>query len=916
MTTPILTTKLYPPPTRPELIPRPRLIVQLSQSLHRKLTLISAPAGFGKTTLVSDWLHQSKVPTVWLSLDKGDNDHTRFLVYLVSALQTIAPHVGEGVLAALHSAPPPPTESILTALLNDITTIPEEFVIVLDDYHAIDAKSVHEALTFLLDYLPAQMHLILTTREDPSLPIARYRVRGQLTELRATDLRFTPVEATEFFNQAMGLDLSTEEIAALETRTEGWIAGLQMAALALQGTLSRHGRADTSTFIQAFTGSHRFVLDYLVEEVLERQPTSIRNFLQETSILDRLSGSLCDAVTGQQDGGGMLNALDRGNLFVVPLDDQRQWYRYHHLFANALQARLMDEQPKLVPTLHQRACTWYAQNDFPSDAIHHAFASGDFEQAASLVELAWPAIFNGFHPATWLGWVQALPDVLVRTRPVLSVGYAWTLLDGGEIEGVESRLNDAQRWVDTHTRPDAHAPELDIAEMVVVNEEEFRTLPATIASGYAYLARARGDLHATVKHARRALDLLPEEDHYWRGIAAMFLGQAYRSSGELEAAYQVVADSVASLQRADHIHFQIVGFVTLADIRMTQGRLREAAHTYEQALQLAKEQGEPMLQETVNHYVGLGELHREWNDLKAATRHLQQGQVLAEQAMLSGSEVHLLVARARIKQSEGDFDGALDLLHAAERQHTRGPVPDLRPLGAYKAQLWLRQGRLTKALEWVGEQSISADDDLSYLHEFEHITLARVLLAEVQHEQGERTIHAAMGLLDRLLHAAQAGGRTGSAIEILVLQALAHQTQGAMAPALGALNRALELGKPEQYRRIFVDEGQPIQTLLSESLAHGADPDYVTQLLTALQQELGNEKSPPDPNQLLIEPLSPRELEVLDLLVAGQTNQAIADALVIALSTVKKHVNNIFGKLGVASRTQAVSRARDLKLYS
>ena len=475
MPAPILATKLYIPPHRSNIVLRPRLIERLNEGLRqshgfgRKLTLISAPAGFGKTTLVSSWLaglpagaasqeenanRRSKIqnPVAWLSLDEGDNDPTRFLVYLVSALQKIAPDTGARVLAALQSPQPPPTELLLTTLLNEVAAIPDHFVLVLDDYHVIDSEpvdastSVDDALAFLLDHLPPQMHLVITTREDPRLPLARYRARGQLTELRAADLRFTPVEAAEFLNRAMGLNLSAEDVAALEARTEGWIAGLQLAALAMQG-LSMQGRSEPARFIQAFTGSHRFVLDYLAEEVLQRQPERVRSFLLETAILDRLSGPLCDAVTGREDGKEMLDVLERGNLFVMPLDDKRQWYRYHHLFADVLQSRLMEEQPERAPTLHRRASEWCEQNGLRSDAIRHALAAKDFGWAAGLIELAWSAMDVNMQSATWLGWARALPDELVRARPVLSVGYAWALLDAGEMETCETWLRDAERWL-------------------------------------------------------------------------------------------------------------------------------------------------------------------------------------------------------------------------------------------------------------------------------------------------------------------------------------------------------------------------------------------------------------------------------------------------------------------------------------
>src|SRR5436190_14800648 len=476
MSTPILATKLYLPRLRPNVVFRPRLLERLNEGVHRKLTLISAPAGFGKTTLVSEWVEGIERPIAWLSLDEGDNDPARFLTYLVAALQTIAAHIGEGVLGMLQSSQPPPPEAMLTALLNEITTLPDHFVLVLDDYHVIDAKPVDMALAYLVEHLPPQMHLVIATREDPDLPLARLRARGHLTELRATDLRFTASEAAGFLTQVMGLNLSTEDIAALEDRTEGWIAGLQLAALSMQG------HQDIPGFIRAFAGDHRYIADYLVEEVLQRQPESVRSFLLQTSILDRLNGPLCDAVTGQEGGNARLVALERGNFFIVPLDDKRQWYRYHHLFAEVLSAHLLAERPDQVSTLHRRASEWYEQHGSAADTIRHALEAFDFARAADLIELALPAMLRSRQEATVLGWLQALPDELVHVRPVLSVGYAGALLVSGELEGVEARLRDAERWLDTTAdRTElALAASASSAEMVVVDEAEFRRLPGQI----------------------------------------------------------------------------------------------------------------------------------------------------------------------------------------------------------------------------------------------------------------------------------------------------------------------------------------------------------------------------------------------------------------------------------------------------
>jgi LuxR family maltose regulon positive regulatory protein len=904
MSTPILATKLYIPPPQPRVVLRPRLIEQLNESLHRKLTLISAPAGFGKTTLLSEWVAGCELPAAWLSLDEADNDPTRFLAYLVAALQTIAPNIGESVLGVLQSPQPPPTETILTALLNEITTIEDDFVLVLDDYHVIDARPVDDVLTFVLEHLPLRMHLVIATREDPNLPLARLRARGQLSELRAADLRFTTSEAAEFLKGVMGLNLSPEDIAALETRTEGWIAGLQLAALSMQG------REDVPGFIRAFAGDNRYIVDYLVEEVLQRQPEHIRSFLLQTSILERLSGPLCDAVTGQEDGRGMLEALERGNFFVVPLDDKRHWYRYHHLFADVLYAHLMQERPDQVPTLHRRASEWYEHNGSAADAIRHALAAEDFERAADLVELAVPAMRRSRQEATLLGWIRALPDELIHFRPVLSVHYAGALLLSGELEGAHARLRDAERWLDTTA---------DMSEMVVVDEEEFRRLPGSIAVYRAGQALALGNVPETVKYARRALDLVPEEDHLGRGAAAALLGLAYWTSGDLETAHRTYAEGMARVQRAGYISDAINGTIALADIRTAQGRLREAMRTYEHALQLATEQGDAVLRGTADMYVGMSELHRERNDLEAATQHLLRSKEQGEHTGFPQNPYRWRVTMARIREAQGDLDDALDLLEEAERLYVSDFFPNVRPIAALKARMRVAQGRLDEALGWAREQGLSAHDDLSYLREFEHITLARVLLARYKSDREERSIHEAMGLLGRLLTAAEEGGRTGSVIEILVLQALAHEAQGESPSALVPLERALTLAEPEGFVRVFVDEGLPMAQLLSEAAARGIMPNYTARLLAVFEAEeqMSADEShlpPALPAQSLIEPLSQRELEVLRLIAQGLSNREIGERLFLALDTVKGHNRRIFGKLLVQRRTEAVAKARSLNI--
>jgi len=926
MPAPILATKLYLPPPRPGIVLRPRLIERLNEGMHCKLTLISASAGFGKTTLVSEWIASCERPVAWFSLDEGDNDPSRFLAYLVAALQTIAPKIGEGILVALQSPQPPPSEALLTSLLNEIAVIPDKFILVLDDYHAVDSKPIDQALAFLLDHLTPQMHLVIASREDPHLPLSRLRARGQLTELRAADLRFTPAEAAEFLNQVMGLNLSTEDITALEARTEGWIAGLQLAALSMQG------REDIASFIQAFTGSHRFVLDYLVEEVLQHQSEHIRGFLLQTAILDRFCAPLCNAVTEREDGKEMLDVLERSNLFLIPLDDKRQWYRYHHLFAEVLQTHLMEAQPDRVSTLHRRASEWYEQNGLRSDAIHHTLAAKDFERAAGMIELAWLATEAGIiQYAIWLGWVKTLPDELTHARPVLNVWYAYALLGRGEMEAAEGRLKDAERWFVSADTMKVQ-PETPSVEMVVVDKEQLKSLPAAIAVGRAYIAQALGNIPDTVRYASRVLELVPEGELLRRGQASMLLGITHWASGDLEAADRVFADYTMKLRTAGNIPDAIGTTVVLADIRLALGRLREAIITIEKLLKFVMDQGEPIYPDTADLHRGLSELYLIQGNLEAAVQHLQRSKELGEKAELPVLRYRLCIAQAQFNETQGDLDGALALLDEAERLYIRSPLPDFCPISAMKARIWVAQGKLTKALEWVREQGVSGDDVPSYLSEFEHVTLARVLIARYKSDRETGAIHGAIGLLERLLHAAEEGGRMGSMIEILALLALAHAAQGDLPLALVSLGRALTMAEPQGYVCIFVDEGKPMAELLTRIEAKDGIPrvkEYILKLLSAfnVHKEIypsgstrveikgaslhAKQTISPQP---LIEPLSERELEVLRLLRTDLNGPEIARELIVSLSTVRTHTQSIYTKLGVNNRRAAVRRAEELDL--
>ncbi len=899
----VLATKFFIPLLPPKVVARSRLVKQLSDGLTtgHKLTLISAPAGFGKSTLASDWVVNCGQQAAWLSLDENDNDPVRFLIYVISALQKISPNLGAGLLDALQSPQSPPIQTVLTALLNEITSLSNNFILVLDDYHLTDARPVDDALTFLIDHLPPQLHLVITTREDPSVPIPRLRARNQLTEIRAADLRFTPSEAAEFLNQVMSLDLAAEEVATLEARTEGWIAGLQLAALSMKGQQDVHG------FIQAFAGDHRYIVDYLAEEVLRRQPEPVRNLLLQTSILERLNGSLCDAVTAQAGSASKLEQLQRGNLFLIPLDDKRDWYRYHHLFADVLHMHLLTEQPDLVPTLHYRASEWFENNNLTADAIRHSLSAKDFERAAELIEKAIPFMRQSRQESTLLGWFKALPDKLFQNHPVLNVNYVGTLMQNGQFDGVESRLRDIEQWLVT--------PEEIRGQPVYVDQEDFQRLPSSVHLYRAAIALAKGDVTNATSHASKVLELAREDDDFPRGAASSLVGLASWTSGDLEAAYQMFAKGMSHLQNVGYISDVIGGSLTLADIRITQGRLREAMGIYERGLQLATRQGTPALRGAADMHVGMSGLYLERNDLIAAEQHLLKSRELGELNGLPKNPYRWRVTMARIREAQTDLEEAFDLLNEAEPLYLSDFAPNVRPIRALKARVWVKQGELEKALAWAGERKLSVEEEPGYLREFEKITFARILMSQYQSSHREPSLNDAIGLLERLLKAAEEGGRVESAIEILILQAHAHQMQKDAPAALSALERALKLAEPEGYIRMFVDEGADMERLLREAATHKILPDYTDRLLSAF--EGFGEETPPSAAPVLgslVEALSQRELDILRLFKTELSGPEIAQELVIALSTVRTHTKSIYNKLNVNSRRAAVIKAIELGL--
>jgi LuxR family maltose regulon positive regulatory protein len=881
MPTPLLATKLYIPRLRPNVVLRPRLSERLNEGLHRNLTLISAPAGFGKTTLVSEWVEGIERPAAWLSLDEGENDPTRFLTYLVAALQTIAATIGEGVLSVLQSPQPPPPEAMLTALLNDITTISDHFVLVLDDYHVIAAKPVDHALTFLLEHLPPHMHLVIATREDPQLPLARLRARGQLTEVRTVDLRFTHAEAASFLNQVMGLTLSAQDIAALETRTEGWIAGLHLAAISLQG------HEDATSFITSFTGSHHFVLDYLLEEVLGQQSERVQTFLLRTSILDRLCGPLCDAVLldPSTSGQATLEYLEHANLFLVPLDNERHWYRYHQLFADLLRQRLPQstasspgDEGRDVAELHRRASVWYEDHGLSMEAFHHAAAANDVERAERLIEgEGMPLHFRGA-VAPVLHWLESLPKTVLNARPSLWVRYASLLLVNGQTTGVEEKLQAAEAAL--------QGTEAD---------DQTRNLVGQIAADRATLALARYQVEPMLAQSRLALEYLHPNNLAFRATAHWTLGVAYNLQGDRAAVRRAYTEAISLSQASGDIFITILATNGLGNIQEADNQLSLAAETYRRVLQLLGDQPLPLASEA---HLGLARICYEWNDLEAALAHGRQSLILARQYdrvidRFVLSEVFL----ARLKLAQGDVAGATALLAEADQSaRQQNFVFRFPEIAAAQVLTWLRQGNLAAAAH------------LAQTHELP-ISQARVHLA-----QGDAS--AALAVLSPLRRQVEAKVWQDERLKVMVLQAVALQAHGEKDKAVQLLCEALAIAAPGGFIRLFVDEGPPMAQLLSEAEAIGMMPDYIGKVLAVCEAE--EQKS--DNNsylplaQPLIEPLSHRELEVLHLMAQGLSNQEMSERLFLALSTVKGHNRNIFGKLQVQRRTEAVARARELGL--
>jgi LuxR family maltose regulon positive regulatory protein len=878
---PLLTTKLYVPRVRAELVSRPRLTERLNEGVTRKLTLVSAPAGFGKTTLVTEWLSGLDCLHTWLSLDEDDNDPARFFTYLLAALRKIGPNIGHAAQAMLQAPQSPPPESFLTSLINDIAATPQPFVLVLDDYHLIQTMPIHKQLTFFLEHQPPQMHLVITTREDPPLPLFRWRARGQMVEIRQADLKFTEEETADFLQRVMRLELSSTDVAALHQRTEGWVAGLQLAALSMQG------RDDVHQLVQSFAGSHRYILDYLIEEVFQRQPADVQDFLLKTSILDRFTAPLCNAVTERDDSRDVLLALEQGNLFTVPLDESRQWYRYHRLFADLLRHRLdMVCESELVALLQTRASQWYEVNGFPADAVHHALASSDWERAATLILNVGESMLKGGEVTTLLAWLQALPDEEVRARPGLCLSCSWVLVLTGQMDAAESYLEQAEQAACGERRRTA---------------QDDAAFLGSIVSAQAYIARTRGDDRRTIELSQRALALLPQADHATRSVVALNLGIAHWTNGHLTEAEQALTEADHAAQQSGNIYARLTALCFLGTIQAAWGRLHRAAELFREATRLGGQS--PAV---AYAHIESSALLYEWNDLEAAADHLQRGIELSQR----GGNVEIQIGGyrtlARVKQAQGDASAALDALQEAHQlAHEKDVPPVIHARNAAShAQIALAQDDTATAIRWAEQATGHAD--ASPFYPLLGLTQARLLLA-----RNEKA--AAAEQLQGWYETALREGWQFGVIEVRVLQALAAPTPTA---ALAFLADALALAQPEGYVRTFVDKGEPMATLLREAASQGIAPEYVSKLLAAFgvsEYEI-EVPLPPPPTQPLIEPLSERELRVLRLVAAGLSNRDIAEALYISVNTVKTHLQRIYEKLGVSSRTAAATKALELNL--
>jgi LuxR family transcriptional regulator, maltose regulon positive regulatory protein len=908
----LLATKLHLPRPRPDFVPRQRLADRVDKGLAHGLVLVCAPAGYGKTVALADWARRSGRPVAWLSLDAGDNDPVRFWRHVVAAVGSAKPGVAERVLPLFGPPPPSLFDGLVTALINELAAQPgdDEAVLIVDDYHLIDVEPVHESLLLLLEHLPSGLQVVLASRTDPPLPLGRLRAGGQLAELRGAEFRFTAREAAALLHQVAeraSSALSDADVAALTVRTEGWAAGLQLAGLSLRG------QADVAGFVAAFSGSHRYVLDYLTGEVLEHLDEQVRDFLLETSVLERLSGELCDAVTGQSGGQAVLEHVEQAGLFLVALDEVRGWWRYHHLFADLLRARLQQERPARVAALHRAAAAWHQEHDLTDDAVRHALAAGDAAWAARLIEQHFDATFQQGQRATIHRWLAALPTDLVLTRTRLELAQAWMAVVGGHVEAAEMALEGAEH-TSAQAAKEPFEPSVPRGASLLANT----SAAITIARGW--LAWLRGDAEGTTSLASRACGELYDGDWLLTSMCQLELALADRLRGRLDDAERGFTSSLTGWRAAGERSSAVSVCDYLGQVHVAQGRLDAALDTYQMALDIAAGPDQPTLPAAGIAYTGMAEVEYQRDELDAALRHVTEGITRLRPARYTAPLATGLARLSRIRQATGDSAGALEAIGEAERVSPSPAVGGLvNPVPAQRARLQLAQGNVSAAAHWAQQRGLSAEDKPDYPQELEYLVLARVLIA--QGRPGE-----ALALLDRLLALAAEQDRMGSVIEIHALRALAQAAGDDEPAAVATLADALTLASPQGNVRVFADEGPPMRALVGRVVvAHRAGQSsvrdipfgHLARLIRAFDAEPAAAGSRPETATAahgLVDPLTRREVEVLAMLAAGTSNQAIAEELFVTLFTVKKHVSHVLGKLGAANRTEAVARARELGL--
>lgn len=874
MSVPLLSTKLNIPPQRPHLVTRPQLTQKLTsdlwqnQEFTRKLTLISAPAGYGKTTLVIEWLAaiSAKSLTAWLSLDEADNDPTRFLSYIIAAVKQTLPGFGESTSNLIQSQPQPPGEVILATLINEIAANPASIILTLDDYHAIQTPAIHQQLATFIEHQPASVHLVIISREDPLLPLARLRARGHLMEIRQDDLRFSPIECSDFLINRMGLSLSESDVTALERRTEGWIAGLQLAALSMQNL------SDLAGFVQTFTGSSRYVLDYLIEEVYNQQSTEVQDFLIKTSILERLSAPLCNAVAGIVNSHELLEILEQANLFILPLDQSRSWYRYHRLFADLLRSRLRVADRINETVLHIQASQWLKQNGFMDESINHAIAAENWDLASELVMSVSTEMLKRGQVATLIHWYAKFPQETILTNPRLCFDYCWPLLLTAQFESAAPLLNHLEK-----------------------NAREIPSFLGEVLAAQAFLARGQGDNARMVERSQRALELLPKESLNSRTLVAINLVLAYWHMGQMEATEQVLDEAIESSQAIGNTYSLITAIIFKGRVFAVRGELQQAARFFRQAI----EQGGEIPINALAR-MDMAALHYEWNQLSEGENHLQTAIELCRRGQNNEFLVGCLMFQVRLRVAQSDFQDAQQALAQAQDLIRTGEIPTgtAERIAMTQVQLALAQGDLQAALQQADHLKDYVDCHPFY--RFTGLTKASLFVANKEFE-------SARILLNQLQEASQAGGWTYALIAIRVWQALAAESWDT---ALQFMVDALRMAQPSGFIRTFVEGGQEIIPLLQESARRGIAPDYVGQILAAMHSG-GNE---PMDSFILVEPLSEREIEVLRLVAVGLSNREIASRLVVSLGTAKTHIHNIYGKLEVGNRAQAIARAREFKL--